>query len=136
MKINQSFFQLKYLLVGILFIQIQFGFSQEAKNSALYKTIMSKDSLLFDIGFNTCDIKQFENEDTWKLALNTINELDYFDKNTEVLSSNRFRDDCIKLVYYIDDNQSQFEKKTTWELRRMEESGEIFNSNLFTRLFL
>ena len=37
------------------------GFSQDEKSSALYKTIMSKDSLLFHIGFNTCDIKQFEN---------------------------------------------------------------------------
>lgn len=37
------------------------GFSQEEKSSVLYKTIISKDSLLFNIGFNTCDIKQFEN---------------------------------------------------------------------------
>lgn len=26
----------------------------------LYKTILSKDSLLFNIGFNTCDIRQFD----------------------------------------------------------------------------
>ncbi|OIV43345.1 serine hydrolase [Flavobacterium johnsoniae] len=61
MKINHTFFQLKVLLVGLLLFQIQFGFSQEEKNSVLYKTIMSKDSLLFNIGFNTCDVKQFEN---------------------------------------------------------------------------
>lgn len=61
MKINHTFFQLKTILVGILLLQIQFGFSQETENAALYKTIMSKDSLLFNIGFNTCDIKQFEN---------------------------------------------------------------------------
>lgn len=36
------------------------AFAQEDKNSDLYKTILSKDSLLFDVGFNTCDIKQFE----------------------------------------------------------------------------
>lgn len=64
MKINKSFFQLKTILIGILFFQIQFGFSQEEKNSALYKTIMSKDSLLFNVGFNTCDITQFENSYT------------------------------------------------------------------------
>lgn len=52
---------LKSFLIGILLFQIQIGFPQEEKGSALYKTIMSKDSLLFDIGFNTCDIKQFEN---------------------------------------------------------------------------
>ncbi|MFC4480069.1 serine hydrolase [Flavobacterium chungangensis] len=59
--INPFLFQLKSILVGILLFQIQIGFSQEEKTSTLYKTIMSKDSLLFDIGFNTCDIKQFEN---------------------------------------------------------------------------
>lgn len=35
--------------------------AQEDKNSELYKTILSKDSLLFNVGFNTCDIKQYEN---------------------------------------------------------------------------
>lgn len=34
--------------------------AQENPNSNLYKTIISKDSLLFDVGFNTCDISQFE----------------------------------------------------------------------------
>lgn len=34
--------------------------AQVEKNSELYKTIISKDSLLFDVGFNTCDISQFE----------------------------------------------------------------------------
>ncbi|KQO30064.1 serine hydrolase [Flavobacterium sp. Leaf82] len=61
MKINNSFFRLKALLVGILLIQFHIGFSQEEKNSKLYKTIMSKDSLLFKVGFNTCDVSQFEN---------------------------------------------------------------------------
>ncbi|KFF04975.1 serine hydrolase [Flavobacterium reichenbachii] len=60
MKTNRSFFHLKAFLIGILLFQIQIGFSQEQKNSELYKTIMSRDSLLFNIGFNTCDIKQFE----------------------------------------------------------------------------
>ncbi|PTT15939.1 serine hydrolase, partial [Flavobacterium sp. HMWF030] len=61
MKINQSIFQLKAILIGMLLLQFHIGFSQEEKNSELYKTIMSKDSLLFDIGFNNCDISQFEN---------------------------------------------------------------------------
>lgn len=34
--------------------------AQVDKYSELYKTIISKDSLLFDVGFNHCDIKQFE----------------------------------------------------------------------------
>ncbi|WP_370688459.1 serine hydrolase [Chryseobacterium sp. EO14] len=47
----------------ILFITLSTfsAFAQVDKNSNLYKTILSKDSLLFDVGFNTCDIKQFEN---------------------------------------------------------------------------
>ncbi|WKL46222.1 nuclear transport factor 2 family protein [Flavobacterium pectinovorum] len=61
MKINSSFFRLKAVLIGILLFQFYSGFSQEDNNSALYKTIMSKDSLLFNVGFNTCDISQFEN---------------------------------------------------------------------------
>ncbi|MFH6956633.1 serine hydrolase [Flavobacterium aquidurense] len=61
MKINKSFFQLKLFLVGILLFQFHIGFSQEEKNSKLYKTIMSRDSLLFNVGFNTCDVSQFEN---------------------------------------------------------------------------
>lgn len=60
MKINPSFFPLKAILIALL-LQFNFGFSQEKPNSELYKTIMSKDSLLFDVGFNTCDISQFEN---------------------------------------------------------------------------
>lgn len=60
MKINPSFFPLKAILIALL-LQFNFGFSQEKPNSELYKTIMSKDSLLFDIGFNKCDISQFEN---------------------------------------------------------------------------
>ncbi|MGV8993669.1 MAG: serine hydrolase [Flavobacterium sp.] len=37
------------------------AFAQVSKDSELYKTILSKDSLLFEVGFNHCDIKQFEN---------------------------------------------------------------------------
>jgi len=61
MKINTSFFRLKAILIGILLFQFHIGFSQEEKNSELYKTIMSRDSLLFKVGFNTCDVSQFEN---------------------------------------------------------------------------
>lgn len=35
-------------------------FAQVERSSDLYKTIKAQDSLLFDIGFNTCDIRQFE----------------------------------------------------------------------------
>ena len=53
----------KYILLSFIFtitfiVKPQ---AQVAKNSDLYKIILSKDSLLFNAGFNTCDISQFEN---------------------------------------------------------------------------
>jgi CubicO group peptidase (beta-lactamase class C family) len=52
----------KQIIISLIIFLI-FGTKIQAqvdKNSDLYKTILSKDSLLFDIGFNHCDIKQFE----------------------------------------------------------------------------
>jgi CubicO group peptidase (beta-lactamase class C family) len=51
----------KNIILICLFLTTLSGYAQVDKNSELYKTIMSKDSLLFNIGFNTCDISQFEN---------------------------------------------------------------------------
>ncbi|HVE60631.1 MAG TPA: nuclear transport factor 2 family protein [Chitinophagaceae bacterium] len=36
------------------------SFCQTDKKSELFKTLKTKDSLLFNVGFNTCDINQFE----------------------------------------------------------------------------
>lgn len=52
----------KKILLSFI-IAITFSINSDAqvdKNSDLYKTILSKDSLLFNVGFNTCNIKQFE----------------------------------------------------------------------------
>ncbi|WP_336704295.1 serine hydrolase [Chryseobacterium indologenes] len=43
----------------ILFMSIMQA--QTEKTDPLYKTIMSKDSLFFSVGYNTCNIKQMEN---------------------------------------------------------------------------
>jgi Domain of unknown function (DUF4440) len=51
----------KRFVVFYLLIICTTTFSQVSNTSELYKTIMSKDSLLFNVGFNTCDIGQFEN---------------------------------------------------------------------------
>ena len=48
-----------FIFIAILILS-KGAMAQSDKTSALYKTILSKDSLLFNIGFNTCDIKQFE----------------------------------------------------------------------------
>jgi hypothetical protein len=51
----------KFLLLICIFTTTYSAFGQVAEQSELYKTILSKDSLLFNIGFNTCDITQFDN---------------------------------------------------------------------------
>ncbi len=51
----------RQLFFFLLVISSLTTFGQVDKTSALYKTIKEKDSLLFNLGFNNCDIKQFEN---------------------------------------------------------------------------
>lgn len=48
------------LLFAIIFLNSVALFSQVEKSSELFKTLKSKDNLLFNIGFNQCDISQFE----------------------------------------------------------------------------
>jgi CubicO group peptidase (beta-lactamase class C family) len=50
-----------FLCLIITFVFVLNSQAQVDKNSDIYKTILSKDSLLFDVGFNTCNISQFEN---------------------------------------------------------------------------
>ena len=48
----------------ILFLPLFLSFSMVAqveKSSELYKTLKKQDSLLFNVGFNTCNMNQFEN---------------------------------------------------------------------------
>ncbi|WP_144283577.1 serine hydrolase [Chryseobacterium echinoideorum] len=49
----------KQISVIFFFVANILAFAQ-TESADLYKTILSKDSLLFDVGFNTCDIKHFE----------------------------------------------------------------------------
>lgn len=51
----------KYILLIHLLLSTTLITAQVDKTSELYKTIKEKDSLLFTIGFNNCDITQFEN---------------------------------------------------------------------------
>ncbi len=52
---------MKFLFTILLLFTSLNLFSQTDKSTSLYKTIKTKDSLLFNIGFNRCDISQFEN---------------------------------------------------------------------------
>lgn len=51
---------MKYIFLFYLILTSFFVSAQVDTNSDLHKTILSKDSLLFQVGFNTCDISQFE----------------------------------------------------------------------------
>lgn len=52
---------MKILLHILVFGTVTTIFAQTQNESELYKTIQKQDSLLFAIGFNRCDISQFEN---------------------------------------------------------------------------
>ena len=52
--------QLNHLLIiSILFIG-HYNYAQNNKDSELFNILKANDSLMFDIGFNTCDFSQFE----------------------------------------------------------------------------
>ena len=53
MKKQLSLFLCSLLLMGTLH-------AQESPNSELYKTLKSKDSLLFNVTFNTCDLRPLD----------------------------------------------------------------------------
>lgn len=82
MKIISQKSKIKILLIGILLFQTSNGFSQENKNSELYKTIMSLDSLLFNVSFNTCNIKQFEDL--------TSDDFEFFHDKDSISDKKRF----------------------------------------------
>ena len=53
--------QLKNVLVFTILFGSLSSFSQIDKNSEVFIALKTNDSLLFNIGFNTCDLSQFEN---------------------------------------------------------------------------
>ena len=50
----------QYLTLFICLFSLSAPMAQVEENSELYQTLRAKDSLLFNVGFNTCDISQFE----------------------------------------------------------------------------
>jgi hypothetical protein len=53
---------MKTILISLLLLLASSPlFSQVETSSVLFKTLKTQDSLLFEVGFNTCDISQFEN---------------------------------------------------------------------------
>jgi len=50
----------KYFLLLHILLLSTLAFAQTEKSSNLYQIIKEKDSLLFNLGFNNCDISQFE----------------------------------------------------------------------------
>jgi Domain of unknown function (DUF4440) len=85
--------------ITLSIVVLLFALSANAQldtNSTLYKTIKTCDSLLFTVGFNTCDISQFENLVSDKFEF-------YHDKsgvtNTKVEFITSIKDGLCKMVY-------------------------------------
>jgi hypothetical protein len=51
----------KHILLLCVLCYSMHSYSQVEKNSELYKTLKTNDSLLFEVGFNTCQYAPFEN---------------------------------------------------------------------------
>lgn len=88
---------MKITIISILLFLISINlYAQVKKSSELFKTLQNKDSLLFNVGFNTCDISQFEN-------LVSDNFEFYHDKAGMTLSKSAFissiKDGLCKLDY-------------------------------------
>jgi CubicO group peptidase (beta-lactamase class C family) len=84
-----------FLLFHILLLSIVVS-AQNDKSSDLYQVIKEKDSLLFDVGFNNCDISQFENLVSEKFEF-------YHDQsgitNSKSAFINSIKNDVCKLTY-------------------------------------
>jgi hypothetical protein len=87
---------MKLLFVTIMSFSSLLLFGQSERSSQLYRSIRSCDSLLFNVGFNTCDITQFE-------KLLSDNFEFYHDKAGATLSKQAFiadiKDGLCKLSY-------------------------------------
>src|SRR5437762_5991653 len=78
---------LKYIFCTVICLKSLLTVNaQVEETSELYKTIKSKDSLLFDVGFNTCVLSQFENLLSEKFEF-------YHDKDSITSSKSRFISD-------------------------------------------
>jgi len=53
--------QIKYILAATNLVLSFSNQAQVSQDSELYTTLKINDSLLFNVGFNTCDLSQFEN---------------------------------------------------------------------------
>jgi Domain of unknown function (DUF4440) len=51
---------MKAIILFVVFLSIQVSGSAQSTEADLFNLLRAKDSLLFSVGFNTCDISQFE----------------------------------------------------------------------------
>ncbi len=87
---------IKSIVVFLLLIAPFCLLAQADPASPLFKILKSKDSLLFDVGFNTCDLTQFEN--------NISNKFEFYHDEAGITSSKAIfisgiRDKICKLNY-------------------------------------
>lgn len=77
-------------------------------------------------------MKRFENSNTWKLALDAIEEFENKEQKYDKLTDDEIEKRCYELASYVIDDK--IKNKSDLELRQLENDGEIFNSHLFLRL--
>lgn len=77
-----------FILISILTVGIISPLkAQVSENSELYKTLKTNDSLLFNVGFNKCDIQQFQNL--------TSDDLEFYHDKAGVINS---KEEFIKVM--------------------------------------
>ncbi len=85
----------KYLVLLYLSFLSTILMAQVEKTTEIYKDILERDSLLFNVGFNTCDIIQFENI--------VSNDFEFYhDKGGAVKSKSDFLDDIKSGIFDLD----------------------------------
>lgn len=77
-------------------------------------------------------MKRFENSNTWKVALDAIEEFENKEQKYDKLTDDEIEKRCYELASYVIDDK--IKTKSELELRQLENDGEIFNSHLFLRL--
>lgn len=59
---NKNILMFRLVALSVIgFLSTSISIAQVAKTSELFMALKANDSLLFDVGFNNCDLSQFEN---------------------------------------------------------------------------
>lgn len=96
--------------------------AQGKQEDTLYRTILYNDSLLFDIGFNTCDVKQFE--------ILLSDSFQFYHDNDGFSDKAKFISDFEKGICNVQDNRQvkRFLIKENTEIFPMYKNGQLYGA--------